>query len=251
MIGLLNRVLARAFWKLAPQKVRDRLNPPHATYSYSQEGEDRILARLFTDQSAGFYVDVGAHHPLRYSNTYIFYLQGWRGINIEARPGSLQLFDQLRPRDINLELAISDKRESLTYYEFNDTALNGFAKEMAFKANGTAHYRIINTRVIQTVTLAEILDKYLPASQSIDFLSVDVEGLDEQVLRSNNWDKYRPRIILAEDIGYSSFLEAAQSPIGAMLQPYGYNLYCKTMNTLIFRLRSESPGAAPQVFRKQ
>ncbi|MEY2486514.1 MAG: hypothetical protein QOH39_2162 [Verrucomicrobiota bacterium] len=245
MIGLLKRLLAKAFWKLAPRKVRDRLNPPYATHSYSQEGEDRILARLFEGQGPGFYVDVGAHHPLRYSNTYIFYLQGWRGINVEARAGSMQLFQRVRPHDINLELAVSDKRGSLTYYEFNDPALNGFHKEIAAKADGWAHFRIIGTREIEAVTLADILDKYLPPAQSIDFLNVDVEGLDEQVLRSNNWDKYRPRVILAEDIGYPSLLETAQSPMSAMLNRYGYDLYCKTMNTLIFRLRSQSAGAVP------
>ena len=74
--------------------------------SYSQEGEDRILQRLFENQTPGFYVDIGAHHPRRFSNTYIFYKQGWRGINVDATPGSMFLFRVFRKRDINLEIAV-------------------------------------------------------------------------------------------------------------------------------------------------
>lgn len=79
----------------------------HHLQTYSQEGEDAILRRLFELTDKGFYIDIGAHHPQRFSNTYFFYLKGWNGINIEPRPGSSQLFNELRPRDINLELGIS------------------------------------------------------------------------------------------------------------------------------------------------
>ena len=68
--------------------------------SYSQEGEDMILRRLFEKQKTGFYVDVGAHHPKRFSNTFFFYKKGWSGINIDAMPNSMRLFDKIRPRDI-------------------------------------------------------------------------------------------------------------------------------------------------------
>ncbi|MFM6346540.1 MAG: hypothetical protein ACKPFK_15520, partial [Dolichospermum sp.] len=88
--------------------------------SYSQEGEDLILARFFEKEKNGFYVDIGAHHPQRFSNTYYFYLKGWSGINIDAMPGSMKIFDDLRPLDINLEIPISDKSEILTYYEFDE-----------------------------------------------------------------------------------------------------------------------------------
>lgn len=74
--------------------------------SYSQEGEDMILSRIFGDKKNGFYVDVGAHHPFRFSNTYLFYKRGWLGINIDAMPGSMRLFDRFRKNDINIESAI-------------------------------------------------------------------------------------------------------------------------------------------------
>ena len=77
-----------------------------ATKSYSQEGEDLLLRRIFEHQKIGFYVDVGAHHPFRFSNTYLLYKRGWRGINIDAMPGSMRLFRKFRPRDTNIECGV-------------------------------------------------------------------------------------------------------------------------------------------------
>src|SRR3989304_3055726 len=104
--------------------------------SFAQEGEDLLLVSLFEGQASGFYVDVGAHHPRRYSNTLALYSKGWNGINIDAMPGSMRPFQEARPRDINLELAISDERRVLTYYEFNEPALNGFDPELARRRAG-------------------------------------------------------------------------------------------------------------------
>src|SRR5687767_14463398 len=79
--------------------------------SFSSAGEDMILRHIISsDKRDGFYVDVEAYHPTHQSNTYFFYLYGWRGINIEARPGSRKLFDKVRPRDINLEMGVSAER---------------------------------------------------------------------------------------------------------------------------------------------
>ena len=111
--------------------------------SYSQEGEDLILHKIFPDKKNGFYVDIGAHHPFRFSNTYYFYRKGWRGVNIDAAPGSMKLFNKYRSRDINIEAAISNKIETLTYYKFNDPALNTFDKDLAQTRIGNK-YKIIS-----------------------------------------------------------------------------------------------------------
>ena len=81
----------------------------HAGTYYSQEGEDIILRHIFGDQTKGFYVDVGAHHPKRFSNTCYFYDRRWQGINLDTLPGSMWFLQKLRPRDKNLEIAISEK----------------------------------------------------------------------------------------------------------------------------------------------
>ena len=116
----------------------------YASLSYSQEGEDMILKRIFNEKKNGFYIDVGAHHPKRFSNTHYFYLKGWRGINIDAMPSSMKLFNKQRPKDINLEIAISDKKEVLTYYGFNESALNSFSKEISNQRDGLNDYKIIS-----------------------------------------------------------------------------------------------------------
>ena len=100
-------------------------------YSWSQEGEDLLLKRVFEGQSVGFYVDIGAHHPKRFSNTYLFYRMGWRGINIDAMPGSMSAFNKIRSRDINIEAGVGEKATQLDYYIFNDPALNGFSSQLS------------------------------------------------------------------------------------------------------------------------
>lgn len=202
--------------------------------SYSQEGEDLLLKRIFNSKKNGFYVDVGAHHPKRFSNTYLFYKMGWSGINIDPMPGSMRAFNQIRPKDINLELAISDKNETLTYYAFNEPALNGFCKELSEIRNGLNEYKIIFQKEIDTKKLSDILDSSLPKECKIDILSIDVEGLDFQVLRSNNWEKYLPTVILVEILG-KTLQDIYFSDISTYLTEKGYELFAKTYNTVIFK----------------
>lgn len=204
--------------------------------SFAQEGEDLVLYRIFAalEVNNGFYVDVGAHHPFRFSNTYFFYQRGWRGINIEARPGSMRLFDLYRSEDINLEIGISDREELLTYYLFNESALNGFSPTVSAERDGKGEYRIIDHKQIPTKTLAGVLDAYLPTGTNIDFLSIDVEGMDFQVLQSNDWNRYRPRVVLVEDLDLK-FLDASlDSPVVNYLRSHGYRLFAKTFYTLFF-----------------
>lgn len=203
--------------------------------SYSQEGEDMIIRRIFDKQTTGCYVDVGAYHPKRFSNTYFFYKKGWKGINIDAMPRSMKLFKKFRPKDINLEVAISEKTENLIYYMFNEPAFNGFSKELSEVKNSEGNYHLISERIIKTSTLKEVLDRYLPKRREIDFLSVDAEGFDLNVLKSNNWVKYRPKIVLVESI-QSTLEEISNDEIYRYLKGIGYILYAKTANTLIFKL---------------
>ena len=206
----------------------------YALKSYSQEGEDMILRRLFEKQQIGFYIDIGAHHPKRFSNTYFFYKKGWKGINIDAMPDSMISFNKFRPKDINIEKPVSDKKQVLTYYAFNEPALNGFSKELsAERANQNHNYHIIFEKDIETSTLTEILDNNLPKNQKIDFLSIDVEGLDFMVLRSNDFEKYKPKVILIEILS-SSLSNVEENEISIFLKDYSYSIYAKAVNTVIF-----------------
>lgn len=204
--------------------------------SYSQEGEDMVLRSFFEGRKnyKGFYIDVGAHHPYRFSNTLYFYKQGWRGINIEPTPGAIKAFNFFRKSDINLNIGISEEKAKLLFYCFNEPALNGFSREISEERDGNAStYRIIKRIEVETYPLAFVLDNYLPPNQKIDFLSIDVEGLDLIVLKSNNWQKYRPSYILVED--RIDFANLANSEVYSFLKEQGYQLVGKTLRTLFFK----------------
>lgn len=204
----------------------------YAYKSFSQEGEDIILRKIFGTRKNGFYVDVGAHHPIRFSNTYHFYRRGWSGINIDAMPGCMRLFNLFRKRDINLEFAISTKQEKLIYYVFNDPALNGFKGNLSENRESNK-YKIIDKIAMDTHRLGEILDKFMTFNRNIDFLSIDVEGFELNVLKSNDWVKYRPKIILVEELN-NDLLILPQLEIYNYLTTLRYQCIAKTFNTLFF-----------------
>ncbi len=207
----------------------------HHNISFSQEGEDLILTRFIGEQKEGFYVDVGAHHPQRFSNTYLFYLKGWKGINIDAMPKSMEIFQKIRPRDINLEIAIADISEELIYYLFEESALNSFSKKVVDEYIAL-DIPVVSQTTIRTYTLSKVLEQYVPINQDIDFLSIDVEGLDYQVLSSNDWEKYRPKLVLIEMLSLDKSLEYLNnSKIALFMQQNEYALCAKSFNTLIFK----------------
>jgi FkbM family methyltransferase len=192
-----------------------------------------ILSRIFGDTPIGFYVDVGAHHPFRFSNTYYFYKKGWRGINIDAMPNSMKLFNRFRSRDVNLEIPISDSEQVLTYFSFNEPAINGFSKELSRERHGKNGYFIQQEIKLKTSKLSSVLDEHLDSGVKIDFLSIDVEGLDINILKSNNWVKYRPKCILIEVLG-SSLSDITNGEIAILLKQYGYGIFAKSVHTVFF-----------------
>ena len=151
-------------------------------------------------------------------------------------PNSMVEFNKVRPADINLEIPVSDKNEVLSYYIFNEPALNTFSKEMADERAKKPIYKVERVVDIATKPLAELLDEFLPEQQSIDFLTIDVEGLDFQVLRSNNWDKYLPKIILLEN--EMEIQEMIGSDIDIFMQEKNYQLYAKTVKTFFYKHQS-------------
>ena len=190
-----------------------------------------ILRRQFEGRGPGTYVDVGAHHPWRFSNTYWFYRQGWSGLNVDATPGSMDAFRRARPRDRNVEAAVAGVARTITFYAFDEPALNTFDLAAAERAKA-AGYRVVEERELQTTTLAELLREHLQGGK-IDFLSVDVEGLDAEVLASNDWEAFAPEVVLAETLG-QGLREVQASPVARVLGGQGYELLSKTVNTAIF-----------------
>jgi FkbM family methyltransferase len=216
----------------------DRIRSLRGNPSFGQEGEDRVLASLLLKISSpklaqhGFYIDVGAHHPYRYSNTHIFYKRGWHGINIDATPGSMAAFRRARPRDICLEVGIGARHGTQTFYVFNDSALNTFDRALAL-ARAIPPWKIERTIEVPISPLADILQAHMSIGQAIDFLNIDVEGLDMVVLHSNDWTRFRPKVILVETLG-QSIDEVVASSATHFLKSLGYTFYSKTVNTSFF-----------------
>jgi FkbM family methyltransferase len=204
----------------------------YATKSYSQEGEDMILHRFFGHGAKGFYVDVGAHHPRRFSNTCFFYQRGWHGINIEPNTEGHALLERTRKRDINILRGISDIEGTLDYYMFEQPALNTLDSITAERQSSRS--TLLETRRIKVSRLETILDKNITGNDRIDFINIDVEGHDLSVLKSNNWDKYRARLVIAEAVG-KTIEEILDSELAAYMHEINYSLYAKTVNSIIFR----------------
>lgn len=200
--------------------------------SYSQEGEDLVLMRIFPPGYKGFYVDVGAHHPLRFSNTYLLNSHGWRGINIDATPGSMDLFKKLRPHDINLEIGISDVDGICEFYVFEELALNTFNAKVAAE-NITCGCRLKHKSMVKTRRLTSVLEEFLPALTNVDLLTIDVEGLDQLVLQSLDLARFRPKVIVCELIS-NDLMSVMNSVTAELLTEHGYILYSKLFHSCIW-----------------
>lgn len=214
-----------------------RADPPFAdrALTFSQEGEDLILARMLEGTPPGFFVDVGAYHPWRFSNTWLLYLAGWRGINIDPTPGSMALFRKFRPGDINIECFVGDPASGHDFVMYNEPALNtGSAAVVTGRELPEDRYQRIGTIRIKPRRLADILAEHLPAGTAIGFMNIDVEGAELDVLGSNDWDRFRPAFLLVEQL--ATDLDACLGHATTrFLRPLGYRPVAKAYNTAFFR----------------
>lgn len=237
MVRLVRNIILRACKKMLLMNGYYSLDGQAHT-SFSQMGEDLILDLIFRDKKKGFYVDVGAYHPKQYSNTYLFYLRGWNGINIDPMPGSMDEFTKIRPRDINLELGVGMSKNEKTYYIFDQPALSGFSTKLSKKRDTESEYRIVRKERIGMFPLKSILEQYMPKKHKIDFLSVDVEGMDYEVLASNDWTRFSPSVVVVEDLTFS-LSKPKMSKIYLFLTERGYELVAKNDVSLIFKIKSK------------
>lgn len=205
--------------------------------SYSQEGEDILLKRIFSEKNDGFYIDIGAHHPFRFSNTMLLYDRGWNGVNIEPNPDVIDLFRKNRTRDINICAAVSSKPQKMIYYRYHHPALNTFDETLVAERKK----KPVSTEMIQTTTLKELLNSHLMKGQHIDLMSIDVEGLDFEVLKSNDWDKYVPDFIIVE-LPLLDIPGVLEHPISVYLQEKNYVLHSKLWKSCIFQKQKPSIG---------
>lgn len=201
--------------------------------SYSQHQEDLIIDQLLWYKNKWFYVDVWAFEPNRMSNTKRFYHKWRTGINVEPNPSKINLFRSYRPQDINLNIWISKQAWILDYFDFLPSTL------WTFSVHDKSTYidcwfKLINTIKVPTSKLENIFDEYLVNWQHIDFLSLDVEWYDLEVLESNDRNKYRPSLICVEVVTPDKINEQNNSIINYLLS-IGYEIIYHNWLNAIFR----------------
>ena len=201
--------------------------------SYSQLGEDMILRHILRKEH-GFCVDIGAYHPGRLSNTYYFYQKGWMCLNVDPLPGVKKQFVKKRPRDITLELGVSDEPGNLTYFQFDRPAYNTFSETVAQHKIDRNKATLIRKTVVPVKTLEWVLDHYLPDNTTIDLLNVDVEGLELGVLKSNDFRKYSPTVICVESHNFD-FSHPSENDIHIFLSNQNYQLITVCLASLIYQ----------------
>lgn len=196
----LRNIEVREIGLLTRQELIDVFSQKGPYIHFGQSAEDAILSRIFNGKKKGFYVDVGAYNPTEFSNTYIFNrFHGWTGINIDASSDAIEKFNKTRPEDINLNIAVGkeEKIQELTVY--SEPARNTFSDKNRERQSDKGDTTVVGTQSVKVVPLGKILDDHLPDNTPIDILDIDIEGYDLQALETNNWSKYRPRVILIED----------------------------------------------------
>ena len=203
------------------RRAIEKLIAPHAILSYSSAGEDLVLDFLTDYLPTGFYVDVGCNHARQHSNTYRFYRKGWSGIAIDANAAFEREFARTRPRDQFIRACVSDKVEDVKFHHFHHDTLSSVSGAHFY--DNDEHYALERIETMTTRRLDDILAE-ANCPERFDILNVDVEGMDEAVLRSLDLKRFQPRVILVElngtdlDVGRLS-----DSGIAKSLEKFGYS----------------------------
>jgi FkbM family methyltransferase len=161
--------------------------------SHAQNAEDVVLKRVFEDIETGFYVDVGASDPVNDSVTLYFYMLGWSGVNVEPAESDYERLVHARDRDVNLQVVVGTGELPLTFYP-SDVRGHGTVDAALAAQRGQT-----DTTEVPQISLAHIFDEYAPP-EGVDFLKIDVEGWEAEVVASADWLRHRPRIVVVESV---------------------------------------------------
>ncbi len=174
------------YYQFLKSKFKPRL-------AYSHWGVDLIIIKLLNPKNKGIYIDVGCHHPFLNNHSYLLYKSGWEGINIDLDYNSIDMFNFFRKSDVNIQTAVTDhKGEVDLFFYHNRAAKNTISKEFGSDAK--------EQKKINSDTLNNIIENSKFKNSKIDFVSIDVEGNEMNVLNGFNLKKYKPKLILLEFI---------------------------------------------------
>tara|TARA_B100001093_G_C26578610_1_gene906241 strand:- start:24 stop:755 length:732 start_codon:yes stop_codon:yes gene_type:complete len=170
----------------------------------AQSGEDKYIIKLFDEDFKGKFLDIGCYHPTRHNNTYELYKKGWSGINIDLNPLTIELFDFMRPKDVNINIGISDKdaEKELYFIDELDTQNTIDKNQLEFlKKHHNINQDQIIVKKIQTKNLETILNEY--QFYNIDFMNLDIEGHELQVLKTLDFKKIKIKYLCIEMIEHN------------------------------------------------
>lgn len=219
-------------------RVQDRIyHEPKGNISFSQCGEDLLVQYIFKlrDIQKPTYLDIGANHPYFISNTALLYKNGSRGINIEANPKLIDNFNYHRRGDINLNIGIGSKNGELDFFIMEDNTLSTFSKSecdyMIKKGK-----KLKEIKKIFLTTIQDVIEQY-SNGMFPDFLSLDVEGLDFEIIKSINFEKSHPKVICIEAAEYSPIgAGARRNELIDYLNTMGYFEYANTnLNAIMIK----------------
>jgi FkbM family methyltransferase len=164
---------------------------------YAQNLEDYHLAQAFKDQADGFYVDLGAGHPVADNVSFWFYLQGWRGVVVEPQRRLAELYPHVRPRDRVVAALVADRVGKADFHEVE--SMHGFSTMLPDAAQAARELgAAVATLSLPVTTLAALFAEH--GVERVDFLKIDVEGAEAQVLAAADWSRWRPRIVVLEAV---------------------------------------------------
>ncbi len=220
---------------LIPKRVKESLayfpGKEFSSISFSQEGEDMLLHRIFERQEKGLYVDIGAHHPFRFSNTYKLYQRGWTGLCIDPNPDVKKIFNEYRPKDVFLEMGVASQEQKLRYYRYKHPANNTCDEELVKQRQ---RVKPVDAIEIEVKPLRDLLPSLLAPAQTIDLMSIDVEGFDYDVLTSNDWDVFHPEWLVVE-CAHESIDDLIKSDIHNYLVTKDYKLVSKLYKSCFYK----------------
>jgi len=216
--ALFRRLRQNALIYSAYREVRDLWSYAKASRSgsFSQHGEDVFVRDWFSNRKDGFYVDIGASHPFRISNTYLLYRMGWHGVTVEPIPLLCRLQKRWRPRDIHVEKAIGPEKGEFKFYEMMPSVLSTVDSHTAEKYTAERNATLLRKYEISVITPAELFSEFV-GDRTIDFLSMDIEGLDTQTIAAIDFAKVRPKLICVEINDTSE-----RAVVLEILQQHGY-----------------------------
>ena len=208
-----------------------------AKHSYSQAGEDLIVDFIVKAMRIDrvTYLDIGAHHPILFSNTYLLYKLGYRGVLVEPDPDLSAAIKRVRPEDVCVEAGVGlEAAAASKFYLMSTRTLNTFSETEANRYRAMGSHRIEKVLDIPMITLDQILtERFSEAAPS--FISIDVEGLDFEVLSTLNFNKHRPAIVCIETLRYSETREESKDErIAEAMNGNGYFAFADTYINTIF-----------------